>query len=316
MIGAPMEKNRQDALVNEYREVANNFRQLTDIRFKLLVFLPAATALATVLKVEPDGLRGLVISLFGLATTIGLVIYSTRNDQFYGELIERASEIERILGLVGGTFSIRSTAYLYLRLFGIKLKVNHGTGIGIIYASTILLWLFEIYLPLVVFIRQIFVNRGIYFSSSDTSTSAVAVTSNWAQIIAALLALLSTYFALQSVKHQKNIRQQRIRELAASAVSQLSSLERNKSALDSRFVSTCAELSGAAPDKIKARADFYGSLDARSLSHYMPIKPEALMAAHFVALLTDLPPRWIFDYAATRREKAAATQRPNGSPKL
>lgn len=311
-----MEKNRQDALVNEYREVANNFRQLTDIRFKLLVFLPAATALAAVLKVEPDGLRGLVISLFGLVTTFGLVIYSTRNDQFYGELIERASEIERILGLVGGTFSIRSTAYLYLRLFGVKLKVNHGTGIGIIYASAISLWLFEIYLPLVVFIRQIFVNRDIYFNSTDTSTSAVTVTSNWAQIIAALLALLSTYFALQSVKHQKRIRQQRMRELAASAVNQLSSLGRSKSALDSHFISTCTELAGTESDKIKARAEFYGNLDATSLSHYISTKSEALMASHFVALLTDLPPRWVFDCAASRREKLGVAQEPNNNPKV
>ena len=314
MIGVPMEKNRQDALVNEYREVANNFRQLTDIRFKLLVFLPAATALAAVLKVEPDGLRGLVISLFGLVTTFGLVIYSTRNDQFYGELIERASEIERILGLVDATFSIRSTAWLYVRLFGVRLKVNHGTGIGIIYASAILFWLFEIYLPLVVFIQQVIVKRDLLFGGTDASV--ITGTSNWAQIMAALLALLSTYFALQSVKHQKRIRQQRMRELAASAVNQLSSLGRSKSALDSHFISTCTELAGTESDKIKARAEFYGNLDATSLSHYISTKSEALMASHFVALLTDLPPRWVFDCAASRREKLGVAQEPNNNPKV
>jgi hypothetical protein len=67
-----MEQNHWEALLKEYGEVSSNFCLLTDIRFKLLAFLPIATAAAAALKGESHGVPSLVLALFGLAATIGL----------------------------------------------------------------------------------------------------------------------------------------------------------------------------------------------------------------------------------------------------
>jgi hypothetical protein len=80
------EDTRREALQMEYAEVSNNFRLLTDIRFKLLAFLPIAAAAAAVLKgtsaTDPSTAAATVgLSVFGLLVTLGLMSYNARNDQ-------------------------------------------------------------------------------------------------------------------------------------------------------------------------------------------------------------------------------------------
>src|SRR3712207_6405273 len=80
--GSTKDESRRQAPIAEYGEVCNNFRMLTDIRFRLLAFLPIASAaavvaaLVAVMKTEvPVGIElavGLALSLFGLVATIGL----------------------------------------------------------------------------------------------------------------------------------------------------------------------------------------------------------------------------------------------------
>ena len=70
-----------------------------------------------------------------------------------------------------------------------------------------------------------------------------------------------------------------------------------------KAIQNCKKLSDFDSDKIRGRAKYYGELDEQSLRHYIPRGPEKKMEmAHFVALLTDLPPRWIHDCATNRRE--------------
>ncbi|HEY4265195.1 MAG TPA: hypothetical protein VGM72_07750, partial [Micropepsaceae bacterium] len=110
-----MAEDRREALLKEYGEVSSNFRLLTDIRFKLLAFLPAATAVATALKGDSLSAASAVLSLFGLAATIGLVTYNLRNDQLYDELVGRAAFIERSLGIPDGAFANRPRPWLIFR---------------------------------------------------------------------------------------------------------------------------------------------------------------------------------------------------------
>lgn len=295
-----MEQNRLEVLLKEYGEVSNNFRLLTDIRFKLLAFLPIATAVAAALKDEDLGAH-LVLSLFGFAVTIGLAIYNTRNDQLYDALIGRATEIERDLLLPEGAFANRPRPWLAIRLLGMTVKIDHRTGVGTIYAASITLWLFGIYLPAVQ------LGRHVYLSSTDVPASSATDAVTWIYFLALALAVLCTHLALKSIQRQKKTRHRRMRELAANAVSQMNSLGIEAAAEDKGFVGTCAELAGIDPATVRARASFYGSLEQASLRHYMPTEPKVRAMSHFIALLTDLPPRWIFDCATNRRNAVNAS---------
>jgi hypothetical protein len=298
-----MEQNRRDALLKEYGEVSSNFRLLTDIRFKLLAFLPIATAAAAALKSENFGMASLGLSLFGLATTIGLAIYNTRNDQLYNELIGRAAEIERHLEIPEGAFANRPTPWFTVNLLGARLKIDHQTGVGTIYTASIALWLFGVFFP------AIELGRRVYLSSTNVHAFTGAESATWTYFVALALAVLSAYLGMKSIQRQRRIRQRRMRKLAAIAVARLNALELSGAAEDPAFIDICSELAGVDTDKVRARARFYGGLDEASLKHYMLTEPKRLAMSHFVALLTDLPPRWIFDCATNRRGDILATRK-------
>src|SRR4051794_14592416 len=103
-----MSSCRREMLLKEYSEVLSAFRMLTDIRFRLLAFLPIAAGASSqiVASRKPDA-STLIFSLFGLAVTFGLVTYNARNDQLYDTLIARAASIERRLDDPDGAFSNR-----------------------------------------------------------------------------------------------------------------------------------------------------------------------------------------------------------------
>ncbi len=283
-------KDRREALLKEYGEVSSNFRLLTDIRFKLLAFLPvaSATAVAVTVFTSPQlSLTGL-ISLFGLVVTISVAVYNERNNQLYNELVGRAAAIERSLDLPDGAFANRPRPWLTIKLLGVRCKVDHGTGVGTIYAATIALWLFGLY----------------YSASAGIGLRILAMpesVNRWIKLTALALAIFTTYLAVKFIAQQKQNRQSMLRDLAASAVDDLLFLNLGRATEDSRFLEKCAVLAGTDTETVRARARFYANLDRASLRQYMPLAPEQIAFSHFVGLVTDLPPLWIFDCATNRR---------------
>ena len=290
---------RRDVLLKEYGEVCNNFRLLTDIRFKLLAFLPIATAAAAVLKGDSLGMGSLVISIFGLAVTIGLVTYNARNDQLYNELVGRAASIERSLGLPDGAFANRPHAWLTIRLPGVNWTVDHGTGVGFIYAASVTLWLFGSLAPILEIARSTYLELGFrHFVVFDTSV--------WVQILALVLAVLVTSLMVRVVRTQRKRRTKIMRSLAARAYERAFSLDLSDAAQDRCLLDSCAELADEKVETIGARAKFYAAPDSGSIGFYLPSGYKEQAASQFIALLTDLPPRWIFDCATNRTGKLKA----------
>lgn len=152
----------KDNLRAEYGEVCANIRWLADVRFKLLGLIPLATILGAWFATSAEHMSILLISLFGLVITVALLIYNERNDQHYGELIARARQLERALGLYGGQFSHRSGTRLTL----LGVKVNHSTAVYLVYQASITAWTFGIFYP-------------ILFISFDNSLEIFRLTLNY-----------------------------------------------------------------------------------------------------------------------------------------
>jgi hypothetical protein len=308
-----MAEDRRGALVAEYGEVNSNFRTLTEIRFKLLGFLPLATAAGTAFNGKPNDAAGFVFPLFGLIATIGLVTYNTRNDQLYDELVRRAAFIERSLGLADGAFANRPHAWLIFRLLDIefvkrildraqafanrphswlvsrslgivpdikwtdiKWKVDHRTGVGTIYVACIAVWLFL-----------------LLTSFSDSA---------WAQTAALGLAVIAAWCARTWIKKSKKRTETDTQTWAAEAVQEALSTDLLRAAKNwQRLIEVCAKLGHEDEETIRRRARFYVAINPDSSNYYLPGASKELAACHFVALLTDLPPWWLFDCATNRR---------------
>jgi hypothetical protein len=134
------EKPTQDALLKEYDNVTQQFRKLSEIRFQLLGLLPLGTAASAVFLQSNTGLahQAAPIALFGFITTLALFVYSLRNDQHYDELVGRAAELERLLGLHEGSFVYRPGTWQQI-LPGVH--VEHRWPITTIYVGSAALWL-------------------------------------------------------------------------------------------------------------------------------------------------------------------------------
>jgi hypothetical protein len=275
-------ERRREALLKEYSEVASNFRMLTDIRFKLLALLPIAAAAATAVAQESPGAIRLGLSLFGLVVTIGLLTYNTRNDQLYDELVRRAGAIERSLGNPDGAFANRPMTWLRIEgLFGRKWSVDHRVAISTIYSASIALWLF-----------------GIMAYALDSTVKSLSVMS--ADLIAIAVAIIVTALGRGLIKRQRKAREENMQRRAAEAVAIAVGRTISETVSDPKFIETCAKLSDIEEGKIRARAKFYAAADTEQIRNYIPQHSRELSACQLIALLTDLPPLWIFDCYTNR----------------
>ena len=309
------DNKRQEALSKEYGEVCNTFRTLTDIRFKLLAFLPitAAAAVAALTgnasEQRPAGTM-LALSLFGLVVTIALATYNARNDQLYDGLVARAAEIERSVGIPDGAFANRPGSWLRIPLLIVKWKVDHRTAVGTVYGASIALWLFGL-------------AKSALGVLAETRLLGLAPPPRWEDLIAVAFAIAVTVLASLWVKITKYFRSRNIKRLAEDAMKE--ALERpgatDSTAADGDFadflaanadgsdkdyedfIAACEELSmklsgRRAGHNVQDRAQFYSHLakdDRTRLNHYLLQGSNDLQASHLIGLLTNLRPQWIYD---------------------
>jgi hypothetical protein len=284
-----MNATRRNALLKEYSEVGDNFRLLTDIRFKLLTLLPIAAAAAAAIKHDALGTQAFGLSLFGLVATLGLATYNARNDQLYDELVGRAASIERSLGLPDGYFANRPRAWLEVPLGKLRWPIDHRTGVTTIYAASVALWTSGVIAPALELVRRANLPQ---FAVSDP---AIGV-----NISAIALAIILTALGLLFIRTHKKRRDGKLRKWAAEAVKTAAELPLETIGESKRLLSLCVWLSGERTTTISSRAKFYAKLDEDTVSYYLPTGSQLITAAHIVALLTNLPARWLFECATNR----------------
>src|SRR4051812_45233431 len=92
------------ALRLHHEQTTQLMRTLTDIRFKLLAFVPTIAGASVGLVGRGASASDLVaVGLLGLAATFGVLLYELRNSEVYHAILEHARELEQKLGL--GLFS-------------------------------------------------------------------------------------------------------------------------------------------------------------------------------------------------------------------
>jgi hypothetical protein len=89
-----------DRLKLDYEQTTQFIRMLTDIRFKLLAFVPTLTGVGvTILTKSSDPGVVLSVALLGFFVTLGIVFYEMRNTTLYDAAINRARCLESALDL-------------------------------------------------------------------------------------------------------------------------------------------------------------------------------------------------------------------------
>jgi hypothetical protein len=287
---------RRDALLNEYHEVCDDFRLLSDIRFRLLAFLPLAAGAATGLLTsgaENDAtgaVQTIGLSGFGLVVTLALATYNARNDQLYDALVGRAASIEWQLGLHDGAFANRPRPWFSVRLTPRRVRrrrvdwpVNHRWPVGLIYGATCALWLFAI------------LTAAVELVADDHDPAPGLLL---AMVVPS--ALLPALVAWRLAKRRKR-RERQMRKRAATAVRYATAHGLTAAAGEDRFLDLCCKLGDIDADMARTRAQFSCRERPGDPRQFLPDRPPVLVAAQFVAQITDLPVEWLHDCATNRR---------------
>jgi len=257
---------------------------LTEIRFKLLAFLPVAAGVAAAVVARGNATSlTLAFSLFGLVVTIGLVTYNARNDQLYDTLVARAAAIERNLGIPDGAFANRPRAWFQLARG--RWKVDHRTGVSTIYKASVALWLF-----------------GALHAAIDIAKHALSgwISLTSANLIVLVIAAGLTILGGRLVERERKMTSDRLRKTAAEAVNLAKRLDIAALINNPDFCSRCQELAGKKAD-VQARARFLSVLPQDGIAHYVAEGSPEWTAAQTVAVITDLAPEWLYDCATSRR---------------
>ena len=141
-----------EVLLAVYAEVCSNWRQLTEVRFKLLALLPPIAAIGLVGVVSREGpTAGLSVAAriglacFGLLVTLGLYVYDKRNNTLYDDLVSRARRAEYELGVHTGAFLGRVKPKQTVRSL---IFVKHNVATRLVYFTVMGSWVAAIVLVL------------------------------------------------------------------------------------------------------------------------------------------------------------------------
>lgn len=144
---APVDTDkRTDILTTLYAETNANYRNLADVRFRLLGLVPAVSVIAwaELLDKVPAHSRslsamGFLITMLALRITYGVYIYHLRNDELYNDLVSRGRKIEEELGVHTAIFLGRPEPQHKDKV--LHKLIQHGLGLGLIYSSVFIGWI-------------------------------------------------------------------------------------------------------------------------------------------------------------------------------
>jgi hypothetical protein len=121
-----------DVLLAEYAQVAETQRNLVDVRFRLLAFVPTVTGVALAVLKDLAPAR-LAVAALGLLVTFGVVMYEIRNSQLHDAAAHTVSEVAARLGLPRYARPPRA------RLFGF-IPIWHDAALGVVYGASAAAW--------------------------------------------------------------------------------------------------------------------------------------------------------------------------------
>lgn len=128
----------EDRLRLDYDQTIKFVHAFTDLRTKMLAFVPTITGTAVGLLGEPRPAAELIgVALLGLTATLGIFVYELRNAQLSDAMIQRAKELERLLELptvqelqgAGGVLAMRPGRWF-----------AHDRGWTLVYSAAIAGW--------------------------------------------------------------------------------------------------------------------------------------------------------------------------------
>jgi hypothetical protein len=130
----------------DYDQTTDLIRTLTDVRFKLLAFVPTITGAAVALVGRGHSAAELLsVGSLGLVATTGIVIYELRNTELHDYALRRAKELEQRLG-IGSIADPNRPAGLYgeepsgeLTVLGV-VTAAHDRGLALVYSVALAGW--------------------------------------------------------------------------------------------------------------------------------------------------------------------------------
>jgi hypothetical protein len=136
-----MALDADDRLQLDYDQTQQLLRTLTDIRFKLLAFVPtiAGASVGFFGRARPAA-ELMAIGLLGLVATLGILVYELRNSETYAAAVRRARLLEQRLELgSGGLLSEHQASTV--RLFGF-LPIARQRGLALVYGAAFAGWIY------------------------------------------------------------------------------------------------------------------------------------------------------------------------------